>query len=321
MCDIWKANRDRRELGEADLEPHIDGMRRLGVRWIVLSGGEPLMHANLWRLCAGLEPLDVEITLLSTGLLLEEHAADAARWCAEVIVSLDGPREVHDAIRRVPGAFDRLAAGVAALRRERSGIRVTARSVIQKRNFRELPAIIETAAGLGLDGVSFLAADTTSSAFNRPEGWSGERAAEVGLDRAEVVELAAVVETAIRDHRDRIDCGFVAEPPAKLRSLARHYASLNGDAGPETRRCNAPWVSAVVEADGTVRPCFFHRPIGHLSDGRLDEILIGDAAAAFRRELDVAHDPTCRRCVCTLWLDPGGPERRATSPGGQPSEE
>jgi MoaA/NifB/PqqE/SkfB family radical SAM enzyme len=320
MCDIWKANRDRRELEEADLAPHIDGIRRLGVRWIVLSGGEPLMHSNLWRLCAALEPLDVTITLLSTGLLLEEHAADVTRWCNEVIVSLDGPREVHDAIRRVPGAYERLAAGVAALRRERPSIRVTARSVIQKLNFRELPAIVDAAIALGLDGVSFLAADTTSSAFNRPGGWSDERAAEVGLDPAEVAELAAVVETTIREHRDRIESGFVAEPPAKLRSLARHYASLNGDAEPETRRCNAPWVSAVVEADGTVRPCFFHRPIGRLADARLDEILLGDAAATFRRGLDVRSDPTCRHCVCTLWLEPAETLRPRRRRGGQPAE-
>jgi MoaA/NifB/PqqE/SkfB family radical SAM enzyme len=311
MCDIWKADRDRRELTEADLAPHLEAVRRLGVRWVVLSGGEPLMHSNLWKLCAPLETLGVTVSLLSTGLLLQENAAEVVRWCDEVIVSLDGPREIHDAIRRVPGAFDRLAAGVAALRAESGGFRVTARCVVQKRNFRFLDETIGAAADLALDQISFLAADTTSTAFNRPQGWSADRAAEVALDRGEVVELATVVDRAIRDHAARLRSGFVAEPPAKLRGLVRHYADLVGAAEPAPRRCNAPWVSAVVEADGTVRPCFFHRSFGNIADRPLDEILLGDDAAAFRRALDVARDPICRRCVCTLWLEPGATPPRS----------
>jgi MoaA/NifB/PqqE/SkfB family radical SAM enzyme len=305
MCDIWKANRDRRELTANDLRPHLDGIAELGVEWVVLSGGEPLMHSHLWPLCSGLKEFGVAITLLSTGLLLEEQARDVVRWCDEVIVSLDGTRETHDAIRRVPGAWDALAGGVAALRRQDEGLSVSARCVIQKRNFRELGAIVIAARELGLDAVSFLPADTTSSAFNRPERWTEDRIAEVALDDAEVAELAEVVESVIREHRASIDDGFIAESPDKLRGLVRHYASLNGTTVPDTRRCNAPWVSAVVEADGTVRPCFFHRPFGNIADAPLDEILRSGDAVAFRRELDVARDPTCRTCVCTLWYEAG----------------
>jgi len=303
MCDIWKANRDRRELTEADLRPHFEAMDRLGVRWVVLSGGEPLMHSNLWRLCAGLRQLGVKTTLLSTGLLLEEHAAEVIRWCDEVIVSLDGPPPTHDEIRRVPGAWDALAAGVRALHRLDEAYPVSGRCVVQKRNFRELSSIFTAAQDLGLDSISFLAADTTSTAFNRPEGWTGERAAEVCLDRAEVAEFGKVVEATVREHEALFHNGFVVESPDKLRGLVRHYAGLNGDAEPETRHCNAPWVSAVVEADGTVRPCFFHREFGNISDRPLDEILNCDEAAAFRRNLDVGQDPICRNCVCTLWFD------------------
>ncbi len=39
MCDIWKGNRDRRELTRDDLAPHVESFRRLRVRWVVLSRG------------------------------------------------------------------------------------------------------------------------------------------------------------------------------------------------------------------------------------------------------------------------------------------
>jgi MoaA/NifB/PqqE/SkfB family radical SAM enzyme len=311
MCDIWKAHQNRSELTVDDLAPHLDAFRRLGVRWVVLSGGEPLMHSNLWRLCDALDQLGVRISLLSSGLLLEEHAPEIVRWCDEVIVSLDGPREVHDAIRRVVGAWDRLAAGVGALRGVEETYRVTARCVVHKQNFREIPRTIVAARKLGLDGVSFLAADTTSTAFNRPDGWDDTRAAEIALTKTEVDELGEVVEITLREHRHHVDSGFVAESPAKLRGLVRHYASLIGDEEPGPRRCNAPWVSTVIEADGTVRPCFFHRELGKLAEAPLDRILLSPEAAAFRRDLDVSRDPVCRRCVCTLWFDPEEPHERA----------
>jgi hypothetical protein len=76
---------------------------------------------------------------------------------------------------------------------------------------------------------------------------------------------------------------------------------------PIAPRCNAPWVSAVVESDGTLRPCFFHAPIGNISEESLAQALNGPLAVAFRKSLDVAQNPICRRCVCSLHLPEGDP--------------
>src|SRR5690349_5485433 len=114
MCDIWKANSVKRELSRDDIARQLGSLRSLHVQRVVLSGGEALMHQNLWTLCELLRELSIDITLLSTGLLLKPFAADVVKWCDEVIVSVDGSREVHDAIRRVPRGFDRLADGIAA---------------------------------------------------------------------------------------------------------------------------------------------------------------------------------------------------------------
>ena len=50
-----------------------------------------------------------------------------------------------------------------------------------------------------------------------------------------------------------------------------------------------PWVSAVVESDGTVRPCFFHKPIGNIGRDSLREVLNGPEAMEFRK--DPRHFP------------------------------
>jgi Fe-coproporphyrin III synthase len=272
------------------------------LRRVVLSGGEALMHPNLWALCALLKDLGVQITLLSTGLLLQRHAPGVVRWCDDVTVSLDGSRDVHDSIRNIPHAYDRLAAGVAALKALRPSLRVTARCVLQRRNYLDLPNIVAAAHTLGLDQISFLSADVSSTAFNRPTGWGEERVADVALSADEVAGFTHVVETTIQSARADFASGFIAEDPDKLRRLPRYYAAVNDDGDFPPITCNAPWVSTVVEADGSVRPCFFHRTLGNIRERPLEQILNAPDAIAFRRHLDVRQDPICRRCVCTLQL-------------------
>ena len=85
-------------------------------------------------------------------------------------------------------------------------------------------------------------------------------------------------------------------------AIAQYYLALNGRGEFPPIRCNAPWVSAVIEADGAVRPCFFHPAYGSLRDDSFDHIVNSPDAHAFRRGLDPTTNPVCRRCVCTLKL-------------------
>jgi radical SAM protein with 4Fe4S-binding SPASM domain len=85
-----------------------------------------------------------------------------------------------------------------------------------------------------------------------------------------------------------------------LRRIVHHFRAHLGLAEHVAPRCNAPWVSAVVEASGDVRPCFFHPAIGNTHQGTLQEIVNGPAAFRFRAALDVATNPVCRSCVCSL---------------------
>jgi MoaA/NifB/PqqE/SkfB family radical SAM enzyme len=302
MCDIWKANANKQELTREDLLPHIAGFRKFEVRSVILSGGEALMHSNLWRLCELLKEVPVKISLLSTGLLLKRYAREVIQWCDDVIVSLDGSREVHDAIRNVPRAYDRLAEGVAALKRLDPKFRVSARCVIQRRNYFALPNIIAAAHEIGLDQISFLAVDVSTTAFNRPTPWGNERIADVALSPNEVADFRRILEETILRYADDFASGFIAEAPEKMRRLPQYFAAINGMGDFPENRCNAPWVSTVIEADGTVRPCFFHRPLGNIHERPLEAILNSDDAIAFRNQLDIKGDPICRKCVCTLCL-------------------
>jgi MoaA/NifB/PqqE/SkfB family radical SAM enzyme len=259
------------------------------------------MHSDFFRLSSLLKDSGIRTTILTTGLLLAENARRIVEAVDDVIVSLDGPPAVHDRIRRVPGAFARLEAGVRALHSQRARYPVAARCTVQQENHRELRRTVATARELGLDSVSFLAADLTSTAFNRPGGWPVDQQTRVGLTAGQVEELQAEIEALRNEFPSEVASGFIREDQSKLRRLTQHFRAHLGLEPPQAPRCNAPWVSAVIESDGTVRPCFFHAPYGNVRRGSLREVINAPEAAAFRRDLDVATNEICRRCVCSLY--------------------
>ena len=302
MCDIWKANHDKREISSNELHKHISSFKKLGVKHVTLSGGEALMHSNLWNLCAQLKGIGARISLLSTGLTLEAHANEIITHVDDLIVSLDGSRAVHNQIRGIPRAFEKLHEGVRTLKARKPSFRITGRCVLQRLNYRDFPNIIDSAITMGLDQISFLAADVSTTAFNRSTPWGMEKTSEIGLTEEETQEFENIIEKSMTDFSDLYRRRFIAEAPSKMFELAQYYRGLVRDVGFPTRRCNAPWVSAVIEADGQVRPCFFHGAYGNIHERDFSEIINSSEAIMFRRKLNVKKDLVCKRCVCSLKL-------------------
>jgi MoaA/NifB/PqqE/SkfB family radical SAM enzyme len=234
--------------------------------------------------------------LLTSGVLLERFADRVAEQFSRVIVSLDAAdAAMYERIRGVD-ALAIVGRGVARLRQVSPDIPVSGRATLHRANFLALPRIIDHAKALGLDRISFLPADVSSLGFGRsvvPES------AALTLDAHEIQDFEALIERTIAVYARDFDSGFVAESPERLRRLPRYYAALRGDEPFPRVSCNAPWVSVVVEANGSVRPCFFHSSIGNVRHAPLGTI-VGRNLRAFRESFDVGADPVCVRCVCSL---------------------
>jgi MoaA/NifB/PqqE/SkfB family radical SAM enzyme len=297
MCDIWKTD-TARELTLADLTRYGEDFAKLRLEWVVFSGGEPLMHSHLAPLCRFFRDRGIRVTLLTTGLLLARHAALVAEEIDDVIVSLDGPPSVHDRIRRVPGAYSALAAGINAVQRLRPSLPISARCTVQRHNCRSLRLTAAAAHSLGLVSISFLAADTHSTAFDHTHGWDPTIRAEVALTAGDLEALDSEIEALLAAWPDS---SFLRESPAKLRAIAAHFRAALGLAPPAAPRCNAPWVSAVLESTGILRPCFFHPPLGDTTNSGFLNVLNSPEAARFRASLHIPANPTCQRCVCSLY--------------------
>lgn len=299
-CDWWKqSGEDDLTLGE--IATVAEALPALGTRLVVFSGGEPLLRPEVFHAAHLFRAQGMTLHLLTSGVLLERFADRVAQHFRRVIVSLDATSAtLYERIRGVD-ALATVGRGVAGLRRVAPDVPLSGRATLHRANFRELPRLIEYAKALGLDRISFLPADISSPGFGRATAPDANLAplAALALDAEDVAEFEAIVERTIGVYASDFESGFVAETPEKLRRLPRYYAALRG-AEPFPRvTCNAPWISVVVEANGSVRPCFFHGSIGNVRQSPIATIVARNLRA-FRESFDVGADPVCVRCVCSL---------------------
>ena len=305
MCDIWKDNKNLKQLTENDITGLLDSLKKLGTQQVLMSGGEALLNPNFFRFCEILQEKNIRISLLSTGLTLKKNAESLIKWVDDIIVSLDGDKEIHNRVRNIPDAYRKLKEGVQCIKSIAPDFKITARTVIHRLNFRHWHAIIDTAKETGVDQISFLPADVSSHAFNREVLWSDQRQHEVLITEHELADLKNTTEAIIDKYAYDFTRHFIAESPDKVRKIYNYYAAFYGLNPFPYKKCNAPWVSSVVEADGTVRPCFFHPPLGNIRKQPLEKILNSKESIRFRKELDMNKNSTCIKCVCYLNLSPG----------------
>lgn len=292
----WWASDGRDDLALGEIEKLADSLAELDTRLVVFSGGEPLARADVFDVADVFRRRGMALHLLTSGLALRSRAVEVARRFDRVIVSLDAVTAgLYGEIRGVDG-LAAIEHGVARLCALAPGLPVSARATLHRRNFRQLPLLIAKARAMQLTGISFLSADVSSDAFGR----AGEpRPRELLLSRREVREFRALIDAVIAEQPEAFTEGFVAESPERLRRLPQYYAAMLGDEPFPSAACDAPWVSAVIEANGDVRPCFFHKAVGNVRRAPL-EALVRERLPAFRARLEVHSDETCRRCVCSL---------------------
>src|SRR4030095_8032320 len=226
MCDIWKDNKNLKQLTENDIRGLLSSLKKFGTREVVMSGGEALLNPNFFRFCEILHQQNVKISLLSTGLLLKRNVEQILSWVDNIIVSLDGNEEVHDRIRNIPNAFQKLKEGVQLIKRKETKFRITARTVIHKLNFRAWNLIIDSAKEMGLDQISFLPADVSSHAFNREVLWNENRQHEILVDENELDELSRVIDSILENYKEAFESRFIAESPVKFKKIYDYYAAF-----------------------------------------------------------------------------------------------
>ncbi|MDD2760106.1 MAG: heme d1 biosynthesis radical SAM protein NirJ [Methylomonas sp.] len=117
------------ELSTPEIFAVMDDLKTFGVPVLILSGGEPLLHPDIFAISKRARDMGFYVALSSNGTLIgsgniEQIAAIDYQYIG---VSLDGMREAHDKFRQKQGSFDASLAGIRLCRQHdiKAGIRFT----------------------------------------------------------------------------------------------------------------------------------------------------------------------------------------------------
>ena len=292
------------ELSLQEIKTLAKELKAFGLKHIVYSGGEPLLRSDFKQICELFSALNIKQTLLTNGLLLEKRIGYISEYFAEIIVSIDGAKaETHNKIRGV-NSFDLILKGISKALNDNKNSQVSIRTVIQKQNFRELGDFIKLAKSIGVNRMSFLAADVSSDAYGRDKRGAVSENSAIALNEEEVIEFRKIIGDVTREYKKEFDSKFISESPQKMHHIAEYYKALLGKASFPRNYCNAPMVSAVITSTGDIHPCFFLPSFGNVRKNSFDKLINSVNIKETRRQVKSYKLERCQQCVCTLYKSP-----------------
>ena len=122
--------------------------------YFYITGGDPILHPDFWRLLELLHEHDVPFTILGNPFHLNDQVCRElkALGCEKYQLSLDGLRQTHDWFRK-PGSYDCTLEKIGCIKR--AGIRAVIMTTVSRTNRMEVPGIIDAAVAAGADVFTF----------------------------------------------------------------------------------------------------------------------------------------------------------------------
>jgi MoaA/NifB/PqqE/SkfB family radical SAM enzyme len=305
-----RAELDLAALGRAF--PQHDGFQ------ISLTGGEIFMRKDILSVMELFRQKGYACGYLTTnGTIITEERANAladlaaAGFLKHISVSIDGPRELHDAARGLKGTFERTCGGLRRLqeaaRRRGAPLRVSINTTVAHESLEALDAMVDVAGELGVDaiGLNHLMYSTPEEVAETvrlldtpdPSLIATFVTRDPGIDIERVRTKVAALQEKCRERNILFDYRPKVHP-----QLIDHYytpgARLEG-------RCLYPFLHARVSFSGKVYFCPFIRvEVGDLNTQTLEQIWNGEKLVDMRRRLvENGIFPVCRRC-CKVELSP-----------------
>lgn len=268
FCDL--PDRARGDPPLEQLIARVDRIATDGALAVGITGGEPLLHPQLFAVIAAARARGLLVHLNSNGSRLTTAAVLPllAAGLHSINLSLDGATAAtHDGLRRAPGSFAQISATVAALRAARNGTtpRIGLVMAITPTNFGEVAAFARLAVAWGVDAAGFLPHHEFVETRSR-------------LDAASAALLAAEL-TAAAEAGDVLD-----NSPAYRNAIAPFLAGR-----PMPVECSAASTHVAIAPDGRRYACV---PLMTLERGGVTFDQPGPPPPPTARE----REEVCRQC-------------------------
>ncbi|MGZ4981255.1 MAG: heme d1 biosynthesis radical SAM protein NirJ [Methylobacter sp.] len=131
------------ELSTEEIYTVMDDLKAFKVPVLILSGGEPLLHPDIFAISRRAKDMGFYVALSTNGTKISEHNIDeiADINYQYIGISLDGIKDTHDQFRRVKGSFDQALHGIHLCLEK--GIKVGLRFTLTQDNNDDFPALLQ----------------------------------------------------------------------------------------------------------------------------------------------------------------------------------
>ena len=138
-CEIWK--KGKKPMATEKILRLIDELAKMGTQRIGLTQDEPLLHDDIGKVIDCCKEKDIFVTMGTNGSLIEERINEIKNLDV-LILSLDGPPEIHDK-HRIPGAHANVIRAIKVAHEH--GIAVWINTVLTKFNLGHMEYIFKKA--------------------------------------------------------------------------------------------------------------------------------------------------------------------------------
>jgi len=285
MCgDQWRADQQssRQTLSLTEIEPIIQAAGRLRTMIISLTGGEPLLHPDIYAILDLIRAEGIAAHMCSNGTLLNEERVErlARTSLKSISVSIDSSLPaVHDQLRGREGAFQATVAGIGLLRSAMPELRININCTISKVNVKDIPEMVRLVKDLGCDKISFAPIHTNLQHKHKPK----EHFDGMVFQADELAELQETV-TEISVLAKKI--GLRTSSSRFLQGIPRSYVEPM-----RWHTCYAGYASCAISPWGDVSPCVDMDSRLNVRALPLDEIWKSTAFQELRGKVDRCRNP------------------------------
>jgi len=281
---------------------------------VTFFGGEPFAYRRWPDVLHYAKQKGLRINCVTNGTLLLGHAEEIVKYgMDQVIFSLEGSREVHDATTRIAGSFDRATQAMKDItaykkKANKKNPRISVNSTISETNYQDIEVIAQIAKEIGASDITYHHVlfmskknyedhnvyfkekfDTLSTDFG---GFVRK-----DLPNMDVEFLLSAMKETKKKYGAELGIDFYPNLPEE--EIRAWYTQFDYVPKSYWTGCMSPWVQAYIFPDGSVRPCEeLNYEFGNLHKHSFKELWNNEKAVRYRSV--VKNEGTfkvCKRCT------------------------
>ena len=256
----------------------VDELKEMGVFRVKIGGGEPLLHADFWKIVDAFNQAKITVSTSTNGVLVSLDPQIAKKFFekkVKVSVSIDGDREMHNYIRGQENSYDMAVKAIEILKN--AGVKTVIGSTMFPINLKTVPKVIELAERFNV-AVKFKRAKPAGRAINNE--------LVITKPTEEYWEVAKMINNC---ELARVEGIMDLGTNKKKKVLDQDYFN-----------CGAGTATCHIDSWANVSPCIFMGPdftSGNIRKDKFKDLWINGAGFTKMRSVAKTGNQKCAHCA------------------------